>query len=82
MSTSDNIRNFITAEILHGSSSNPLGDHEPLIESGIIDSMGIMTLLAYVEEQFSIQIPSDDLVPENFASISSIAALVDRQMGR
>lgn len=82
MSTNDNIRNFITTEILHGSQPKPLDDHEPLIESGIIDSMGIMTLLVYVEEQFSIQIPSGDLVPENFASISSIAALVDRQLGQ
>ena len=79
MSTSDNIRNFITTEILHGALANPLGDDEPLIESGIIDSMGIMTLLAFVEEKFSIQIPSDDLMPENFASIASIAALVERQ---
>jgi acyl carrier protein len=80
MNTSNDIRNFIVTEILHGSMANPLGDNEPLIESGIIDSMGIMTLLAFVEEQFSIQIPSDDLMPENFATITSIAALVERQM--
>jgi len=82
MSTSDNIRNFITDEILHGSMDRPLDDHDPLIESGIIDSMGIMTLLAFVEEQFSIEIPGDDLIPENFASITAITALVECQMAR
>jgi acyl carrier protein len=80
MNTSDNIRNFITDELLHVAPASPLDDHEPLIESGIIDSMGIMALLAFVEEQFSIQIPGDDLIPENFSSISTITALIERQM--
>ena len=80
MSTNDIIRKFITDEILHDSLTIILGDDEPLIESGIIDSMGIMTLLAFVEEQFSIEIQGDDLIPENFASISTITALVERQM--
>lgn len=82
MNTSDNIRNFITNEILHGSLNHPLEDHDSLIESGIIDSLGIMTLLAYVEQQFSIEISGDDLIPENFASISAITALVERQLAR
>ena len=82
MNTSDNIRNFITNEILHGSLNHALDDQESLIESGIIDSLGIMTLLAYVEQQFSIEISGDDLIPENFASISAITALVERQLVR
>jgi acyl carrier protein len=80
MNTNDIIRKFITDEILHDSLAITLGDDEPLIDSGIIDSMGIMTLLAFVEEQFSIEIQGDDLIPENFASISTITALVERQM--
>jgi acyl carrier protein len=80
MNTNDIIRKFITDEILHDSLASTLGDDELLIDSGIIDSMGIMTLLAFVEEQFSIEIQGDDLIPENFASISTITALVERQM--
>jgi acyl carrier protein len=80
MNTNDIIRKFITDEILHDSSAITLGDDEPLIDSGMIDSMGIMTLLAFVEEQFSIEIQGDDLIPENFASISTITALVERQL--
>ncbi|MBL8062689.1 MAG: acyl carrier protein [Anaerolineales bacterium] len=82
MTTSDVIRNFITNEILHNPSVIPLGDDESLIESGIIDSLGIMTLLAFVEREFSVEIPGDDLLPENFASISAITALIERQMVR
>ena len=50
-----------------------------MTESGIIDSLGVMTLLSFLDEKFSIQVSGDDLVPENFASISAIAALVERQ---
>lgn len=78
MNTSDTIRGFINEEILHGTPTIPLNDQYPLIESGIIDSMGVMTLLAFLEDKFSIQIPGDELIPENFATISTITILVDR----
>lgn len=79
MATNDVIRNFITHEIMHNSTTTILGDDEPLIESGIIDSLGIMTLLSFVEGEFSIEIPGDDLLPENFASISAISSLIERR---
>ncbi|MBE0681809.1 MAG: acyl carrier protein [Anaerolineales bacterium] len=82
MSTSDSIRDFITGEILHGTLKDPLHDQDSLIESGIIDSMGVMTLLAFLEDKFSIQIPGDELLPENFESISTITTLVDRHLVR
>ena len=82
MNTSDTIRDFITHEILHGTQSNPLGDHDQLVESGIIDSLGVMTLLSFIEQEFSINVPDNALTPENFASISRIAALVESQRGR
>jgi acyl carrier protein len=80
MNTSDTIRDFIAGEILHGTRTIPLIDQDPLIESGIIDSMGVMTLLVFLEDEFSIQIPSEELMPENFSSISAITILVERQM--
>ncbi len=80
MSTNDTIREFITSDILHGSLQAPLKDEDLLVESGIIDSLGIMTLLSFIEEKFSIQIPSEELMPENFASISTIASLIERQV--
>jgi acyl carrier protein len=79
MNNNDIIRDFITGEILHGTLTIPLNDQDPLIESGIIDSLGIMTLLAFLEEKFSIQVPGDELVPDNFASISAITELVERR---
>jgi len=78
MNTNEVIRDFITNEILHGSLVSPLGDEDQLVESGIIDSLGVMTLLSFLDEKFSIQVSGDDLIPENFESVSAIAALVNR----
>jgi acyl carrier protein len=79
MATNDVIRNFITTEIMHSPSGTALGDDESLIESGIIDSLGIMSLLSFVEGEFSVEIPGDDLLPENFSSIAAITALIERR---
>ena len=78
MNTNDKIREFISSEILHGTLPIPLTDQDPLIETGIIDSLGVMSLLAFLENNFSIQMPGDELVPENFESISAITAMVER----
>jgi acyl carrier protein len=79
MNTNEIIREFIMTEILHGSRKEPLGDQDSLIESGIIDSLGIMTILAFLDEKFSVQVPGEDLIPENFDSIATLSALVERQ---
>jgi acyl carrier protein len=80
MSTKEIIQEFISHELLHDAMGTPLQDEDQLIESGIIDSLGIMTLLVFVEEKFSLQIPSEDLVPENFDSITTISNLIDRHL--
>ncbi len=80
MNTKEMIRDFITTEMLQHSPEAPLGDDEQLVESGIIDSMGVMTLLSFLEEKFSIQIPGEDLMPENFSSIKTISNLVERYL--
>jgi acyl carrier protein len=77
MSINDIIRSFLSCELLQGKGETVIDDDDQLIDSGIIDSLGIMTMLSFLEDEFSLQIPSVDLVPENFASISAIAALVE-----
>jgi acyl carrier protein len=78
MSTNEVIRDFIMNEILHNGRSTSLSDDDQLVESGIIDSLGVMTLLSFLDEKFSIQVLGEELIPENFESVSAITALVDR----
>lgn len=51
----------------------------PLLESGIVDSVGILEIVAFLEREFAIQISDDDLLPENFGSVAGIVAFVERK---
>lgn len=82
MNANDIIRSYISCELLQGTGETIIGDDDQLIDSGIIDSLGIMTMLCFLETEFSLQIAGEDLVPENFASVSAIAALVDRRTNK
>lgn len=81
MNISEMIMSFIMKELLAGQNCAPLADADPLIDSGIIDSFGIMVLMSFLEEKFSIQISGDELLPENFDSVRSISSLVTQKIG-
>lgn len=52
---------------------------ENLLAQGIIDSMGILDLATFLETRFGIETTEDDLIPENFQSIATLTALVQRK---
>ncbi len=81
MPNKEKIRQFIATKLIADGSDVKLTDTASLIDSGIIDSFGIMTLLGYLEEDFSIQISGDDLIPENFASIETISEFISKKSG-
>ena len=56
-----------------------LAPHDHLLESGIVDSLGVLNLVGFVERQFAITVGDDDLVPENFQSIDHLTAFVQRK---
>jgi len=78
--TSKAITRFITHEILSGISDDAIGETDALIESGIIDSMGIMKLIAFVEREFGVQFAGDELVPDNFENIGAISRLINEKL--
>lgn len=51
----------------------------PLLESGIIDSLGVLDLVGFLEEAFDVKIDDDDLIPENFGNIECIVAFVQKK---
>jgi acyl carrier protein len=55
-------------------------DAHPLLEGGIVDSLGILDLVGFLENEFGIAISDDDLLPENFRSITTIAAFIRAKM--
>lgn len=52
-----------------------------LLDAGIVDSIGILEIVSFLEESFAISVRDEDLLPENFGSIASITAFVERKLG-
>ena len=53
----------------------------PLVEDGIIDSMGVTELVAFVVETFHVELDMDDMIIENFGTINDIKNLIMRKRG-
>ena len=49
---------------------------DPLLESGMLDSMGVLEVVTFIEKEYSIDVSDEDLVPENFQNIDRIAAFI------
>jgi len=69
------IRDFIVDNFLFGNAEK-LDTNTPLFEKGIIDSTGVLELLALIEENFNIQVSDEELVQSNFSSISAIEKFI------
>jgi acyl carrier protein len=70
------IRAFLTEVFFLGDDPGSLDGAKSLIDSGIIDSTGVMELVGFLEEKYAIRIEDDELVPENLDSIDNIVAFV------
>ncbi len=69
------IRGFIV-EHFPSARNRMLHDEDHLLANGILDSLGILDLVAFLEDEFHVSVTDDDLVPEHFASLRAVAAFV------
>ena len=68
---------YIQENLLNGKGEIELSPEDDLLGSGLIDSMGVMRLVGFVEETFNIKIPPEDIVIENFMDVKAIANYVE-----
>ena len=71
------IRDFIVSDLNWTGSTEDLTNDYPLLEKHVIDSVGILNLVAFVEGEFGVEVRDEDLVPQHFGTIEGIARLVD-----
>ena len=62
--------------VLRWSRSTNLPDDLPLIERSVLDSLGLFQLVGYLESEFGVEILDEELIPQNFGTITDIARLV------
>ena len=76
------INDYISREFVRDPALLPLADDANLLDSGILDSLSLLRLVVFLEEQFGITMGDADLLPENFASVNAICVyLRARQPG-
>ena len=73
------IRGFIFENFLFDAEESALGNEDSFLEKGVIDSTGILELVGWLEETYSIQIDDIELVPENLDSVSRLAAFIGKK---
>lgn len=72
----DRLRAFIIENFLFGDTDNALEDDASLIDNDVMDSTGVLELIAFIDEAFGIKMADADIVPANLDSLSKITAYV------
>jgi acyl carrier protein len=77
----ETIKNSITDYLKANSfmdKDTQLGDNDSLTQKGIVDSIGLLELMDYISEKYSIEIPEEMLTPENFDSLQGISDMITK----
>lgn len=81
MDYTEAINKFIIENFLFGDDSN-LATDASLLENGVIDSTGVLELIAFLEETYGITIEDDEMVPENLDSIENINNFLKKKLNK
>ena len=73
------VRQFIVENFLYGQ-ERPFGDSDSFLAEGIVDSTGVLQLVAFLEETYGITVADEDLTPENLDSVDSVAAYLNGKL--
>ena len=55
---------------------------DPLLDTGVVDSLGVLDLVTYIEQEFGITVDDEELGPENFQTIECLAWFVERKRSK
>ena len=74
------IREFIFETFMIGESEEALDNDDSFQDKGVIDSMGILELIAFVEEEYGVEVEDEEVIPDNFDSVSKLAEYIRRKI--
>ncbi|MGQ0715419.1 MAG: acyl carrier protein [Gemmatimonadaceae bacterium] len=77
MSLGPSLVRFISDNLIGDRAPASIDETTPLIDSGIIDSMGLLQIVTFIEERTGVRIPDDAVVPDNFQTVDSMERMVD-----
>ncbi len=78
MEIKDRVHAFVLSNF-YVPDASALTESTPLLASGIVDSTGVLEVVAFLEDQFDIKVEDDEMLPENLDSVAQIAAYVKKK---
>ena len=79
MSKLPNLKEYIVSEFIPNGHTDEIQDDMDLLQSGILDSLALLKLVAFIEDKFNIALDPDEIDPENLKSINSISNLITKK---
>jgi len=78
----EKIKTFIVNNFLLGVNAGNLNDSDSFLEKGIVDSTGILEVVSFIEESFSIKVEDEELLPDNLDSINHLVDFVQKKQNK
>lgn len=75
------IRQFLAEHFLFDDAMRDYGDADSFIALHLLDSMGFMELVTFLETEFKLRVGDDEMVPENLDSLDALEAFIARKRG-
>lgn len=79
MDVKEQIRRYVAENFLFSDNGFELDNDESFLEAGVVDSLGVLELVTFVEEEFEVQVPDEEIVPDNFDSVDRLADYISRK---
>lgn len=71
---------FITTNFLFDDSQKIIDEKDSLLETGVIDSTGVLELIAFIEETYGIKVEDEEIIPENLDTILDIVHFIKQKL--
>lgn len=79
MDVKESIRRYVAENFLFSDNGFELDNDESFLEAGVVDSLGVLELVTFVEENFDVQVADEEIVPDNFDSVNRLADYIGRK---
>jgi acyl carrier protein len=75
------IRRYVAQNLLFSDNGFEYEDDDSFLQEGIVDSVGVLELVLFVEETFNLTVDDQDITPDNFDSVSKLANYIRKKSG-
>jgi acyl carrier protein len=80
VSAASDIRSYVIDQFMFGQGGEQLSNQDSLLQKGILDSMGVLELVAFIEKRFGVKVEDDEMLPANLDSVNKVADFVSRKV--